>query len=100
MLPSEPAFQAWTMDKIKAHLELSAVPIGDQYLTVSFPSFISDVVLIYGQVVNVTNPTEIYTAPCLIPSTCLQIRPVLPKIPNCCVYVYYFFTDILTKIQP
>ncbi|XP_035703844.1 sodium/hydrogen exchanger 10 [Folsomia candida] len=76
VLPSEPAFQAWTMDKIKAHLELSAVPIGDQYLTVSFPSFISDVVLIYGQVVNVTNPTEIYTAPCLIPSTCLQIRPV------------------------
>lgn len=76
MLPHAPAFQSWTMDKIRIHLEMSAVPIGDQYLTMTFPPFITDVVLVYGQIANFDVPTEIYTAPCLIPSTVVKITTV------------------------
>jgi sodium/hydrogen exchanger 10/11 len=76
VMPSDPTFQSWTMDKIKTHLEQSAVPTAPEYMTITFPDFISDVVLIYGQVANAANPSEIFTAPCMIPQSVLKIEPV------------------------
>jgi len=67
LLPTETAFSSWTMDKVKTYLELSAVPIGDRYRNLVVPEFVSDVIVIYGQVCNFNDADEIYTAPCLIP---------------------------------
>ncbi|CAL8091440.1 unnamed protein product [Orchesella dallaii] len=74
LLPTEPAFASWTMDKVKTYLELSAVPIGEKYDELVIPDFVADVVVIYGQVCNYENMDEVFTAPCLIPQTCYHIN--------------------------
>jgi sodium/hydrogen exchanger 10/11 len=80
ILPTQPAFQSWTMDKLKTHLELSAVPIGDQYQNMLLPDFITDCILIYGEVVSGNEEEEeTYTAPAILPRSMGRIKPVRIK---------------------
>jgi len=78
VLPSQPAFQSWTLDKLKTHLEFSAVPVGPQYAEITIPAFITDTILVYGQVVNGDRESEIYTAPVVIPHRVKKIKPIPP----------------------
>lgn len=75
LLPNEPMFASWSMERIKAFLEKSAVPpLSHQMLVI--PEFISNVVLIYGQLCNARDPNEVFTAPCLLPMDCNNIVEV------------------------
>ena len=57
------------------HLERSAAPVGPQFENMTIPEFISDVVLIYGQVLD-AQTNHMYTAPCLLPRSCTKIAKV------------------------
>ncbi|CAG7640037.1 unnamed protein product [Allacma fusca] len=75
LLPTQPAYASWTLDKIRMHLERSAVPIGEKFETMTVPEYISDVIVIQGQVMN-SHTKEIYQAPSLVPRSCSKFSPV------------------------
>lgn len=64
---------SWSLEKIKEHVERSAVPMGSATLSMTIPEFVSDVVVIYGQVVNANNEEEVFTAPCLVPRNIIKL---------------------------
>lgn len=86
LLPNDSNFASWTFERVKLYLEKSAVPLdrmNESSLVV--PEFVSDIVLIFGQVCNASERTEVYTAPCVIPRTVeflmeLPDSPVIPRI--------------------
>lgn len=73
LLPTDANYASWTLEKVKAYLERSAVPSQNKYKSLVIPDFISDVVVIYGQMCNANEPNEVFTAPCLIPKTVTHI---------------------------
>jgi CRP-like cAMP-binding protein len=75
LLPTQPAYASWTLDKIRMHLERSAVPIGERFETLTVPEYISDVVVIQGQVRNY-HTKEVYQAPSLVPRSCSKFAPI------------------------
>lgn len=54
----------------------SVVPVEPKYETLKFPAFVSDVVLLQGQVTNYHRRSELYTAPCALPKSCVRINTV------------------------
>jgi hypothetical protein len=62
------------------HLERSAVPLGPESLELEIPEFISDIILIQGKVKNF-HKSEVYTAPCLLPRSCVHIVKVSESFP-------------------
>ncbi len=73
LLPSDANYASWTLEKVKGYLERSAVPTEARYKSLVIPDFISDVVVVYGQMCNANEPSEVFTAPCLIPKTVTHI---------------------------
>ena len=57
------------------HLERSAVPVGPKAFSLVVPEFVSDIVLIQGKVKNF-HKNEVYTAPGLLPRSCVSITKV------------------------
>lgn len=75
LLPVESQYQSWTLDKIRVHVEQSAVPIGPKFEEMSIPEFICDVILLEGKIQD-GNTKEVFTAPLTLPRSCKKLAKV------------------------
>jgi len=75
LLPAEPEYQSWTVDRIHAHVEHSAVPIGYEFENMTIPDYITDIVLLQGEIQD-ANSKELFIAPRLLPGSCKKLSKV------------------------
>jgi len=84
----------WSDDKIRLHLDRSAVPVGEHFTRLQVPNYVANIVVIEGYAEN-EETKELYVAPALVPQSCTVLISVslLANAHSVSQYVYLRMKD-------